>query len=215
MLDLIFLLGIAVIIFIRLFKIFGHTDNNSSTAKVFENSVDNFDKEAQKPADIEIISATEAALAPHIRDVFDKIREVEGHFNADVFVSCAKKAFITIINAFTKYDKQSLQMLLSSDVYKVFSREMEKRISSGYLYNKTVIGVRDIEITDAYISDHLASITLRIVSDQVSYVKDKAGNLLNGNTEKIVIVEDAWQFGKKIGQDKIWLLLSTSAVTRQ
>ena len=57
-----------------------------------------------------------------------------------------------------------------------------------------------------------AQVTLRFVSQLISVTRDKAGNVIEGNPEKVTEVTDVWTFARDISsRDPNWKLVATEA----
>ena len=215
MLELIFLVIAAFFIFSRLFKMFGKYDNEDFDIETsdFLKKMQSRQKDGAKYTfDINIVSATEAALPQKVRDVFDNIRKVEKDFNADHFLNGAKTAFEMIIKAYAKGDTQTLKHLLSENVLKNFIANINDRVAKDYTLEILIVGINNIEILDASIDNSIISISIKINSDQVLYIKDKSGNIISGNEKKVVEHKDVMIFTRALLSKSAWLLQSTESV---
>jgi len=212
MIDLIILAIIAVVIISKLFNILGKTDEDfSSGQKKIDPIVEQLYKKNnihEDKVDIEIVSAFEAGLPQHIRDVFDSIRKHDTSFNADHFLKGVKAAFNIIIQAFAKNDKESLKNLLAPSVFNDFSNAIDARIAKKQNLEKVIVGINEVNIVGAEISGDIATISVKIISDQITVLKDYLGNVLDGNAEMIVVNNDLWVFTRNLKKDKLWFLTS-------
>ncbi|MDJ1407777.1 MAG: Tim44/TimA family putative adaptor protein [Candidatus Midichloria sp.] len=215
MLDLIILAIIAIVIISKLLSILGRSDDdfaekNNKMDPIIEQL---YKKNAasREKVDIEIVSAIEAGLPQNIRDVFDSIRKKEPTFNADAFLKGAKAAFNIIIQAFAKNDKETLKNLLAPSVFKDFANAIDARIAQKQVLEKMVVGINEIEITDADLSEDTATIAVKITSDQVTALKDYLGNVLDGNSSTVVTNQDLWIFTRNLRKDKVWFLTNTNS----
>ncbi|WHQ46742.1 MAG: Tim44/TimA family putative adaptor protein [Candidatus Midichloria sp.] len=214
MLDLIILAIIAIVIISKLFSILGGNDDDLSESNKIDPLIKQLYKKnttSQEKVDIEIVSAIEAGLPQNIRDVFDNIRKKEPLFNADMFLKGAKAAFNVIIQAFAKNDKETLKNLLAPSVFKDFSTAIDARIAQKQVLEKIVVGVNEIEITNAGLSGDIATIVVKITSDQVTALKDYLGSVLDGDPNIIITNQDLWIFTRNLKKDKVWFLTSTNA----
>ena len=60
------------------------------------------------------------------------------------------------------------------------------------------------------------SVTVRFISELISAVKDKAGEIVSGDTQKIKSVTDIWTFSRDVSTAKArtnpnWKLVATQA----
>lgn len=214
MLDLIILAIIAIVIISKLFSILGRSDDDFAKNNKMDPIIEQLYKKnaaSREKVDIEIVSAIEAGLPQNIRDVFDNIRKKEPTFNADTFLKGAKAAFNIIIQAFAKNDKETLKNLLAPSVFKDFANAIDARIAQKQVLEKMVVGINEIEITDADLSGDTATIAVKITSDQVTALKDYLGNVLDGNSSIVVINQDSWIFTRNLRKDKVWFLTNTNS----
>jgi predicted lipid-binding transport protein (Tim44 family) len=57
-----------------------------------------------------------------------------------------------------------------------------------------------------------AQITVRFVSQLISVTRDKSGNVIEGNAEKVTDVTDVWTFARDLSsRDPNWKLVATEA----
>ena len=57
-----------------------------------------------------------------------------------------------------------------------------------------------------------AQVTVRFVSQLISVTRDKAGNVIEGNPEKVIDVTDVWTFARDLAsRDPNWKLVATEA----
>ncbi|CAK6549755.1 MAG: hypothetical protein IRD7MM_03850 [Candidatus Midichloria mitochondrii] len=214
MLDLIILAIVAVVIISKLFSILGRSDDDFAENNKMDPIIEQLYKKnaaSREKVDIEIVSAIEAGLPQNIRDVFDNIRKKEPSFNADTFLKGAKAAFNIIIQAFAKNDKETLKNLLAPSVFKDFVSAIDARIAQKQVLEKMVVGINEIEITDADLSGDTATIAVKITSDQVTALKDYLGNVLDGNSSIAVTNQDLWIFTRNLRKDKVWFLTNTNS----
>ena len=214
MLDIIILAIIAVFIISKLLSILGKTDEDLNDNSKIDPIISQFyqkNSPTKEKVDIEIVSAVEAALSQDIRDDFDKIRRIDNSFNAESFLNGAKAAFNMIISAFANDDKDTLKNLLSPSVFKDFANAIDSRVAIKQKLSKVIIGINEIEITNAMLSGDIASISVKIVSDQVTILKDYLGNVLDGNPNLVVTNKDLWVFTRNLKKDRVWFLTNTNA----
>ena len=200
--DIIFLAIITIFIFINLFKTFGKID--------FQDLHDI--KIKLKPIEVEVISDLETKLTQDARNALDAFRKQGNDFIIENFLEGAKKAFKLISKAFTESDKSTLRELLSDEVYIAFLNEITKRENSNIVLIKDIHDIKEISMLDAFTADSVINIKVKIQSLETSYIKDKFGNLIEGDSERSVISENIWTFCKDIKKDcnTIWKLVDTN-----
>jgi predicted lipid-binding transport protein (Tim44 family) len=211
MIDLILFAALALFVLIRLFNTLGKIDSGHEMRNHKRNlSPQEEIHSTNQPVDISIASAFEASLPVEIREVFDKIRVQYPKFNAEQFLNGARNAFPMILEAFAKHDAETLRRLLTTEIFKTFKAEIDRRKASGLIYNSIVLMIKECEITQATFDGQEIVISLRIVSEQINSVTDAQGNLIEGDPNNSEIIEDNWSFAKKIkSPSAIWLLAKT------
>ena len=141
----------------------------------------------------------------------DKVLVKIPGFNREKFLTGAERAFEIIISAFSKGDVETLEMLVSKSLLKKFQEIIEKRKAEGITSETDFIGFDDVEITNAKISkSEVAKITVRFVSEQVNILKNKDGEVIEGDENFIQNITDSWTFERALtSTNPNWLLVST------
>lgn len=215
LMDLLFLIIATGFILSKLFRILGKNDRDVHSLKdkldpiISELYQKKSSHDDTKTIDIEIASASEAALSQDIRDVFDQIRKIDPAFNLDKFYQGAKKAFCTILKAFVSGDKSTLKRLLDKEVFNEFCGAITRAQENKQIIEKTIVGINSIKVVNTSLIDNKAIIAVEISSDQINTTKDELGHILNGHPTTIVTLSDSWTFLRDLSKDKTWLLVET------
>ncbi|WP_417782961.1 Tim44/TimA family putative adaptor protein [Terasakiella pusilla] len=226
--DLILLALIAVFIFLRLRSVLGSKDGNEENRNhrdMFNpgpaEEADRSDERdnvihlpgsepqnpaQQKPADV----VTEIQPVGPVQQALADIMEVDPNFDQHGFVEGAGGAFDMIINAFANDDRETLQNLLTKEVYQNFEQALDARKAAGETLETTVIGINSIEITDANLADNLSEVTVRIISEQVNVTTDSNGDVVDGDNNYIDTITDVWTFERDVtSKSPNWFLKAT------
>ena len=212
MLDLIFAAVIAVFVVYRLILVLGKEEYKKPD--IIESIRISILKEKAKQAqdaDFEVIPPEEASLPDNIRAVFEILRKEDKNFNAKTFIAGTKKAFEMIIDALNNYYQDVLKELLEYNLYRHFVSELRKRHDSGLKYEITLVSIKNVEILEACIEDEIASIKVKIDSEQIILTKDKKGEITAGKVDEILQISDVWTFSKNIKSESYWKLTETSS----
>jgi predicted lipid-binding transport protein (Tim44 family) len=68
------------------------------------------------------------------------------------------------------------------------------------------------DLTSAEVRGRVAQITARFVSQIISVTRNKAGEVIEGNAEKVIDVTDIWTFARDLSsRDPNWKLVATEA----
>ncbi len=139
-----------------------------------------------------------------------QIHRADSSFSQQEFLNGARMAFEMIVESFAKGDKDTLNSLLSPEVYKNFSSAIDARATSDEHEETTLVGIKSAVIDEANIEGRTAYITVRFVSEEVSIVRNPAGDIISGDPNKVIEAEDLWTFARNLeSSDPNWLLVAT------
>lgn len=211
-LDIIILLVVIVLIFQKLKTVLGtrpemeeRQEADLKAAKILTVVAKEIEKQEQTNAPI-ISSESTAELS----DTDKALKEIP-NFNKESFLTSAKKAFELIVTSFAKGDTQTLEMLVNSKLYKKFQEIINKRADEGITSETDFIGFDSAEITHAEISkNNIAKITVKFISEQVNLLRNKEGEVIEGDEQYIQNITDVWTFERALtSTSPNWLLAST------
>jgi predicted lipid-binding transport protein (Tim44 family) len=133
---------------------------------------------------------------------------IDHDFDPARFLSGAEGAFRIIVKAFADGDRTGLRRLLGDETYAAFEQAIAAREKAGETQVSEIKSIQSIDIQDAALRGRIGSMTVRIVSDQVSYTSDKDGRQLTG-TDGLTEIIDLWTFERDLGQpDPTWRLVA-------
>jgi predicted lipid-binding transport protein (Tim44 family) len=170
---------------------------------------------AQKPADASEpsdrwkgIAEPGTALAVGL----DAVAGEDKTFDAKHFVAGARAAYEMIVLAYAEGDRRALKNLLSREVYDGFEAAIRDRESKGETVETRFVAIDKSDITAAELRGRTAHVTVRFVSQLISVTRDKSGNVIEGNPEKVTDVTDVWTFARDLSsRDPNWKLVATEA----
>jgi predicted lipid-binding transport protein (Tim44 family) len=149
-------------------------------------------------------SATAAGL--------DAILAADKSFDPRHFLTGARAAYEMIVVAFAQGDRRTLREWLSKEVYDSFDGVIRERESRGETTETRFVSIDTTEIAGAEMRGRGAHVTVRFVSQLVSVTRDKSGNVVDGNPDKVTDVTDAWTFARDVtSRDPNWKLVATEA----
>ena len=175
--DIILLAMIAGFIILRLRNILGRkTGHEGKVTSVFDE---------KKFADFK----PELKTKPILKDTLE-----EGE--KEQFLKGAEIAYENILTSFAKGEKAKLKNLLTEDMFINFSQAIDSRSKENIKSELTFIGVKEsnVEKFEKIKNDLVA--TVKIVCEIISVKKDKEGNVIEGNPDRIKTVTDYWSFIK-------------------
>ena len=141
----------------------------------------------------------------------DKALSLIPNFNKENFINSAKKAFELIVTSFSKGDIKTLEMLVNLKLFKKFQEVINQRQNDGITSETDFIGFDSAEITHAEITKNdIAKITVKFISEQVNLLRNKEGEVIEGDEQYIQNITDVWTFERAlISTSPNWLLAST------
>jgi predicted lipid-binding transport protein (Tim44 family) len=142
----------------------------------------------------------------------DAIAAADRSFDAKEFLGGARGAYEMIVGAFASGDRRTLKGLLSREVYDGFEAAIRDREAKGETVENRFVSLDTAEITAAELRGNTAQVTTRFVSQLITVTHDKAGNVIDGNPEKVTEVTDVWTFARDVtSRDPNWKLVATEA----
>ncbi|MGE0753586.1 MAG: Tim44/TimA family putative adaptor protein [Alphaproteobacteria bacterium] len=218
--DILIIALIAGFILLRLRNVLGQKtghDNPQHFIRPRPNAVENKDKIVQlhdkpikaKPKSKEdpfIEKIKDARVAGTLKD----IRAKDSEFDAGQFLDGAKMAFEMVFDAFSSNDKETLKMLLADNIYEEFAGEISKREEQENKTETTLVAVLSKDIADAMLVGDLARITVKFVTEQVTVVRDAAGEIIDGDASDTEHVENEWTFERDVtSKNPNWKIIET------
>ena len=169
------------------------------------------------PASTESVSAAErwkgiAEPGSSVAGGFDAIARQDKSFDANHFLSGAQTAYEMIVLTYAQGDRRTLRKLLSREVYEGFEATIRERESKGETVESRFVTIEKPDITAVELSNRIAQITVRFVSQIISVTRDKTGTVIDGDPEKATDVTDIWTFARNLpSRDPNWKLVATEA----
>ena len=203
--DLLILAMIAVFIINRLRNVLGKkTGNEQDIVEKFSGNKANF---KESPPDQ--ISDTDNAKSKIPKDVFfhqdptvnsnlRKIHNLDSSFESKNFLDGSKKAFEYIIKNYSEENLDSIKSLLSKNIFDDFKSQIEKRVQNSQDLDITIIGIKDAEIVSANLRSNNANICVKFTSEQVHVLKDMKGDIIEGDGNQILTINENWTFSKNM-----------------
>ena len=139
-----------------------------------------------------------------------QIKLADRSFDEEGFVSGARSAFEMVVDSFASGDTDTLQSLLSDDVYENFAAAIRDRVSKDQTHETTMVGFDVTEIIEAEMEGHNALVTVKYVSDQVNVTRDSEGEIVEGDPSAVTRITDIWTFARDVSSSNPnWVLIAT------
>lgn len=140
------------------------------------------------------------------------MKGAEPAFNVSEFLSGARGAYEMILMAFEAGDMASIQPFLSQEVYETFASVVEAREEQGLSVEASFVGLRELKLEDAQFdaTSREGELTVRFIGELTSVVRDKGGDIIEGNPNEVKRQKDVWTFARVMGSDNPnWQLVAT------
>ena len=216
-LDIIVLLIVVALIFQRLWRVLGtRPEEEPKKVRLSRESAEKLCNLLRAEAEKNLKQAAQTAevLTPineePLSETDSVLQKIPG-FNKDSFINGAKKAFQVITEAFNKADTDTLKMLVSTSVYKKLQEIIKQRQADEMTAETDFICFDKAEIVKAKIDGkNKALISVEFVSEQVNVLRDKDGNVVQGDENYIQTITDVWTFERPFDvKTPNWTLVST------
>lgn len=139
------------------------------------------------------------------------MRATAPSFDPSAFLNGAEQAFRIIVDAFAKGDRAALRPLLSDATYAAFDSAITARDAAGQTQVSEMRAIQSSTIEQAELAGSIAKLTVRFVSDQISYTKDANGNPVAG-TDAVTELVDLWSFERDLtSRDPVWRLVAATS----
>jgi len=212
-LQLLVLAGIAVFLILRLRSVLG-------TREGFEKPpVPKSSPTSERRGNFEIIEGgPDPDIADHVpadspaAEALAKMKAAEPSFSVSEFLSGARGAYEMILMGFERGDMADIKPFLSDDVYESFAFVVNDRTEKGLTVESEFIGVKELQLVDATFDDatHEGELTVRFVGQLSFAVRDRAGEVIEGDPKAVKTQRDVWTFAREMGSnDPNWQLVAT------
>tara|TARA_B100001063_G_scaffold242238_1_gene270540 strand:+ start:572 stop:1192 length:621 start_codon:yes stop_codon:yes gene_type:complete len=117
------------------------------------------------------------------------------------FLKGAEIAYESILTSFAKGEKAKLKKLLTNKIYTNFEQAIDHRNKENIKSELTFIGVKESSVEKFEKINQDLNATVKIICEIISVKKDKEGNIIEGNPDRIKTVTDYWKFTKSASSD--------------
>ena len=170
------------------------------------------DDAMQSEADGELVIDKMAPEGTALNSALKQILSADRSFEPEPFLQGARAAYEMIVIAFAEGDKKALKGLLSKEVYEGFLSAIEDREKRGESIDSTFVGIDKADIVEAALKGSTAQVTVKIHSQLISATRDKSGEVVDGDPNKVTEVVDIWTFARDTNErDPNWRLVATES----
>ena len=201
--DIIIFAIIAIFLVYRLKSILGqNSDGNKQNNKININKKNftNVVKLGNRQSDVNDKKISE-----------DSIYSEDPTFNEKEFLKGAQNFFEMVIDSFVKGDLKNVEMYIDNKLNKNFQLVIDERLQEKEILDINIIKMISIKIKDVKKLKNFLRVSVLFETEQIKVLKDKKGEVIDGDQKKSILVKDLWTFEKKIpSEDLNWILVETS-----
>ena len=212
LISLLVLAGIAVFLILRLRSVLG-------TREGFEKPPVAPTQKRSNGPDLEVIEGgPDRDITDYVEEGSDQakalaaMKRVEPSFQVGEFVQGARSAYEMILMGFEKGELDDIEGFLAEDVFDSFVEAVAQREDQGLTIEAEFIGVRETAVVDAIFDETtgVAELTMRFIGEMTSVVRNREGEIVEGDAKAIKRQKDIWVFARSMGvDDPNWQLVAT------
>jgi len=143
-----------------------------------------------------------------------EMKRVEPSFSVSEFVQGSRGAYEMIVMGFERGELSDIQPYIAEDVFETFVEVVAAREDQGLTIDAEFVGVREVRVENVDFDPDTreAQITMRYVAELTSVVRDREGEIVEGDPKAVKRQKDTWVFARQMGSDDPnWLLVATDA----
>ena len=214
LIQLLVLAGIAVFLILRLKNVLG-------TREGFEKPPLPKPNGRADRSDFEVIEGgPDRDITDHVDEnsadakALSAMKRVEPSFSVSDFVQGGRGAYEMILMGFERGELDNIQPFMSEEIFDSFVDAVAHREDQGLTIEAEFIGVRETTVVEATFDEgeQRAEITMRFVAELTSVVRDRGGDIVEGDPKAVKKQKDTWTFARNMGtDDPNWHLVATEA----
>ena len=142
------------------------------------------------------------------------MKRVEPSFSVSEFLQGGRGAYEMILMGFERGELDSIQPFMSEEIFDSFVEAVAHREDQGLTIEADFLGVRETTVVEAKFdeSEQRAEITMRFVAEMTSVVRDRGGDIVEGDSKTVKKQKDTGTFARDMGSDDPnWHLVATDA----
>ena len=140
----------------------------------------------------------------------DSIISEDPTFNEKEFLKGAQNFFEMVIDCFVKGKLKNIEMYIDNKLIKNFQLVIDERLQEEETLDINILKMISIRIEDVKKLKNFLRVSVLFESEQIKFLKDKKGKIIDGDQKKSILVKDLWTFEKKIqSKDLNWILVET------
>lgn len=216
--ELIFFVAIAGFFAYKIWSVLGKTngDEQSRAAEIVAiakaKPAEDKKPKLQALQESKIIQLFEEEIPKEFANDVAKIKKIDASFTLETFLKGASRAFETVIESYSAAKHDRLKFLLNDEVYADFASDIKNYEDKSQKAKVTLVSLDDPELVSVDLKGSVAQITLEFASEQINFVEDDKGEVVDGSKSRIEKAKDLWVFERDLKSHKPqWLIVSTDA----
>ena len=214
LIQLLVLAGIAIFLILRLRSVLGTRDG-------FEKPPVSGPSQSRKVGrpDFDVIEGgPDRDITDHVEEgsasakALSAMKMAEPGFGVGDFLEGARGAYEMILMAFESGDLSKIRGFLSDEVAESFQSVIDHREAEGLTVDASFVGLREIGLKSAEFDRGKSEgeMTVKFVGELTSVVRNRDGDIIEGDPNEIKRQRDVWTFSRKLGaDDPNWQLVAT------
>lgn len=213
LIQLLVLAGIAIFLILKLRSVLGTRDGFEKPPAPLE------DVRPRVKRDFEVIEGgPDRDIIDHVADGSDAAKALsamkmaEPGFSVNTFLQGARGAYEMILMAFERGELDQIRPFLDDEIEAAFAQAINAREAEGLTVEATFVGLRELALHNATFdrTTKRAEISVRYVGELTSVIRNKAGEVIEGNPKEIKRQRDIWTYARDMGSsDPNWQLVAT------
>ena len=141
----------------------------------------------------------------------DKISRIDPTFNEKEFLKGAQNFFEMVIDCFVQGNLKNIVDYIDVKLIKNFQSAIDDRLAENESLKIEIMKMISIQIKDVTEIKNFLRISVLFETEQIKVLKDKKGNIIDGDQNKRILVKDLWTFEREIQTNDLnWKLVETS-----
>ncbi len=213
LIQLLVLAGIAIFLILKLRSVLGTRDG-------FEKPPVPLDEARPRvKRDFEVIEGgQDRDITDHVADGSDAAKALaamkmaEPGFSVNTFLQGARGAYEMILMSFERGELDQIRAFLDDEIEAAFAQAINAREAEGLTVDSSFVGLRELALHNATFNRDTkrAEISVRYVGELTSVIRNKAGEIVEGNPKEIKRQRDIWTYARVMGaSDPNWQLVAT------
>lgn len=214
LIQLLVLAGIAIFLIVKLRNVLGTREGFEKPALPPDEARPRLSKR-----DFEVIEGgPDRDITDHVADgspsakALAAMKMAEPGFSLNTFLQGARGAYEMIVMAYERGDLSAIRPFLGPEVFDTFAGAVQSREAEGLTVEANFNGLREMVLTEATFDRDTreGELTVRFLGELTSVIRDRNGEIIEGNATTPKKQRDVWTFARKMGaDDPNWLLVAT------